>query len=224
VLLEERFGEFLSVQRHREGYSLGGYWATDVVRDASGVPVLDENGRAIVEECIWDLENPDLCQEEYLGPSLPTRTLGLTNTFRLFNNIQLFAFLDYQGGNWQWCAICSVRTRIDQNTQQINDPSLSDVERARLLSLQTEEFIYRADFIKLRELSATFTIPRSLTERAGFERASLTLSGRNLWMWTKYEGNTDPEVAFSSTNSFGRTDYAAIPMQRRLQVSLNVGF
>ena len=224
ILLEDRFGEFLSVQRHREGFPLGGYWATDVVRDANGVPVLDANGRAIVESCVWDLEDPDQCNEEYLGPSLPTRTLGLTNTFRLFNSLQLFAFLDYQGGNWQWCAICSVRTRIDLNTEQINDPNLSEVERARLLSLQTKEFIYRADFIKLRELSATYTIPRSLTQRAGFERASVTLSGRNLWMWTKYEGNTDPEVAFSSTNNFGRTDYAAIPMQRRLQVSLNVGF
>jgi TonB-linked SusC/RagA family outer membrane protein len=224
VLLEDRFGEFISVQRHREGFPLGGYWATDVVRDANGVPILDENGVAILVDCVWDPAQQDLCQEEYLGPMLPTRTVGLTNSVRLFNNLQLFAFMDYQGGHWQSCAICSVRTRIDRNTQQINDPNLSDTERARLLSLQTKEWVYRSDFIKLRELSATYTIPRQFSERLGVNRASMTVSARNLWMWTKYEGNTDPEVAFHSGSAFGRTDYAAIPLQRRLQVSLNFGF
>jgi TonB-dependent starch-binding outer membrane protein SusC len=224
VLLEETFGEFLSVQRHREGYPLGAYWSTDVVRDANGVPVLDANGAAILETCTWDPADRTACNEEYVGPMLPTRTLGLSNTVRIFNNLQLFAFFDYQGGNYQWCAICSVRTRLDRNSAEINNPNLDAVERARLLSLQTKEYIYESDFIKLRELSATYAIPRHFTERLGFNRVSATLSGRNLWMWTKYEGNTDPEVAFHSGSSFGRTDYAAIPMQRQLMVSLNFNF
>jgi hypothetical protein len=52
----------------------------------------------------------------------------------------------------------------------------------------------------------------------------LTLSGRNLWIWTKYEGNADPEVAFTSTAAFGTSDYGAIPMQRRWTISANVSF
>jgi TonB-linked SusC/RagA family outer membrane protein len=224
TLLEQRFGEFLSVQRHREGFPLGGYWATDVQRDARGMPILDANGQATVVPCVWDPQDHSLCEEEYLGPSMPTRTIGLTNTFRILNNLQIYSFLDYQGGHWQWCAICSVRTRIDNNTKEINDPNLDPVERARLLSLQTKEFIYRADFIKLRELAATYTIPPSFTSRFGFSRAAVTVSGRNLAVWTRYKGNTDPEVAFNSTNQFGRTDYAAIPMQRHIQVAFNFNF
>ena len=224
VLVEDRFGEFLSVQRHREGFPLGGYWSTDVKRDANGVPILNASGQAAIVDCVWDPEQPELCQEEYLGPSLPTRSVGLTNTLQIMNTLQLYAFVDYQGGHWQWCAICSVNTRIDRNTRAINDPNLSAVEKARLLSLQTKEFLYRADFIKLRELAATYTLPRTLTSRFGFSRAAVTLSGRNLWMWTKYEGASDPEVAFSSTSAFGRTDYAAIPMQRRLMMSFNFSF
>jgi TonB-dependent SusC/RagA subfamily outer membrane receptor len=224
ILLEDRFGEFLSVQRHREGFPLGGYWATDVQRDANGVPILNAAGQATPVPCVWDPQDPSLCEEEYLGPGLPTRTVGLTNTFTLFGNLRLYSFFDYQGGHWQWCAICSIRTRIDRNTQQLNDPNISETEYARLLSLQTREFIYRADFIKLRELSATYTLPRSFTSRFGFSRASVTLSGRNLGLWTKYKGPSDPEVAFTGTAQFTNTDYASIPQQRRWLVSMNFNF
>jgi TonB-linked SusC/RagA family outer membrane protein len=224
VLLEQTFGEFLSVQRHREGFPLGGYWSTDVRRDANGVPILNAAGQAIPVSCVWDPADRSTCEEEYLGPSLPTRSIGVTNTFRIFNNLQIYSFFDYQGGHWQWCAICSVNTRLDRNSKEINDPNITAVEKARLLSLQTKEYLYRSDFIKLRELSATYTLPGSWSSRVGFNRAAVTVSGRNLWMWTNYEGMSDPEVAFSSTSSFGRTDYAAIPMQRRLQFSMNFSF
>jgi hypothetical protein len=155
---------------------------------------------------------------------LPTRMIGLTNTLTLFDNLKFYVFADYQGGHYQWCAICSVRTRIDLNTQEINDPNLPADERARLLSLQTDEFIYKADFVKLREVSATYTLPRDLTERFGFSRASITVSGRNLGLWTKYKGNSDPEVTFTSTSEFDASDYAAIPQLRRLLVSMNFNF
>ncbi len=228
VLLEDAFGEFASVYRHREGYPLGGLWARDVVRDANGNVVLNANGAASVVECVWDPADPDAeCQEEFVGPSLPTRTFSLTNTVRVLNNLQFYVFTDYQGGHYQWCAICSIRTRIDKNTQQINDPNLSAEEKARLLSLQTKEWIYKADFIKLREVAVTYNIPSKYLTHAGFSRVAVTASGRNLAIWTKYKGNTDPEVSFNANganNGFGFTDYAAIPMQRRLLLSLNVGF
>jgi outer membrane receptor protein involved in Fe transport len=234
VLLEDRFGEFASVQRHREGYPLGGYWATDVKRDAQGVPILNAAGQAAVIDCVWDPTDTSLCQEEYVGPALPTRTLGLTNTFRFYNNLELHVFADYQGGQYQWCAICSVRTRLDNNNKLINNPDLSTTERARLLSLQTKEFILPADFVKLREVGVTYALPRTLINRAGFSRAAVTVAGRNLAIWTKYKGaemggSEDPEVAFNSANaagtaSFTNTDYASIPMQRRWNVSFNFNF
>jgi TonB-linked SusC/RagA family outer membrane protein len=224
ILLEDRFGPFINTQRHREGYPLGGLWAQDVQRDAQGNIVLNASGSAIVPTCVWPIEDAGDCSEEFKGPMLPTRQLGLTNTFTLFQNLRVYSFFDYQGGHWQWCAICSIRSRIDLNTKEVNDPTMPADEHARLVSLQTEEFIYPSDFIKLRELSATYTLPRSLTGRFGFERASITLSGRNLWMWTKYEGNSDPEVTFTSTSEFDRSDYAAIPQLRRLLVSLAFNF
>ena len=235
TLIEDRFGSFLSVQRHREGYPLGAFWATDVQRDANGRPILGPDGVALLEECVsWAVENRANCNETYVGSPFPTRQLGLTNTLQLFNNLQLYAFMDYQAGHYQWCAICSVRTRTDLNTEEINDvrlyPSSPEYEEwgkyelGLLKSAQTARYIMPADFIKLREISATYTLPDRFSQKAGVSRAAITLSGRNLWIWTKYKGNADPEVAFSGDASFSTADYGSIPMQRQWVMSLNLRF
>lgn len=227
---EERFGSFIATQRHREGYPLGGYWAQDVLRDAQGRPVLNQAGQAIVPTCTWPPQTPEDCTEEYVGPQLPTRTVGFTNTVTLFRNLRLYSFLDYRGGNYQWCAICSVRDRIDLNTRRIVDARIAFLEGtdpyewARLRSLQTKEYIYPADFLKLRELSVSYTIPQDWIARTGASQATVSLSGRNLWMWTAYKGGPDPEVAFDSGTEFNTSDYASIPQLRRWVFTMNFSF
>jgi TonB-linked SusC/RagA family outer membrane protein len=235
ILIETRSGAFLSVQRHREGYPLGGFWATDVQRDANGLPILDADGVALLKECpSWAEDERANCEEEFLGSPFPTRLVGLTNSLQLFGNLQLYAFLDYQGGHYQWCAICSVRTRTDQNSLERNDPRLDPshpeydtwgrYELGILRSSQTARYLSKADFLKLRELSATYSVPARYIERLRLSRAAVTLSGRNLWIWTKYQGGPDPEVAFTGTASFDTADYGSIPMQRRWVVSMNLSF
>jgi TonB-linked SusC/RagA family outer membrane protein len=214
---EIAFGGFGFVQKHKKGYPLGGYWAVDVKRDEAGNPILDDDGDAIVD---WD-------NEMYMGPVLPTREVGLTNTLTLFGNLRLFANLDYKGGNYQACAICSIRNRINRNTLQVNDPNASEAEKAVWLSRQTLTHTVPADFVKLRELSATYTLPESWVARFGGRTAALTVSGRNLWMWSEYDERTDmtdPEVTFDSTSLFENFDYASMPMLRRLLVSMRVSF
>ena len=218
-LTEISFGSFASVQKHIPGYPMGGFWSTDVVRDANGAPVLTSSGGVTVAST-----------DEYVGPSQPTREIGFTNTFTIFDNFRVFANLDYKGGNYQWCAICSIRNRIDQNTLLVNDPNSDPTEVAIAKSLQTKTWVKPADFIKLRELSLTYQLPASFAEQMKFSSAALTVSGRNLWMWTKYtfdqEGlsSPDPEVQFNSLSAFGRTDYAAIPMLRTFSASLRFSF
>ena len=45
---------------------------------------------------------------------LPTREITFTNTLTFFGNFRLYANLDYRGGHYQWCAMCSVRNRVDR--------------------------------------------------------------------------------------------------------------
>jgi hypothetical protein len=219
-LTEISFGSFATVQKHKPGYPMGGFWGIDVVRNADGTPDMSSG----------DVE---LAEEEYIGPSLPTREIGFTNTFTVFDNFRIFSNLDYKGGNYQWCAICSIRGRIDQNTFTHHRPDADPAEIAVVTSLQTRRWIREADFLKLREISLSYELPASATETIGVGSASVTVAGRNLWMWTKYSfedtdqaglGSPDPEVNFSSTSSFDRTDYASIPMLRSFSLSLRFSF
>ena len=214
ALDEISFGAFAQVHKHIEGYPLGGYWSVDVQRDGSGNPVLDPNGNAIV-----DFDN-----EVFVGPQLPTREVAFSNTVTLMGNLRIFAQMDYKAGNYQWCAICSIRNRIDRNSWEVNNPDASPAEIAVWRSRQTKTHLFPADLIKLREVALSYTLPTQMSGAFRADRATLTVSGRNLWMWTKYEGTSDPEVTFYSTGEFSELDYASTPMTRRLAASLALQF
>ena len=88
------------------------------------------------------------------------------------------------------------------------------------------------DFLRLREVSLAYTLPESVTVPLQVNHLSLTVSGRNLWLATRYKG-VDPEV-----NAIGRgggdtdleenflmgTDAWNLPLQRQFNVQLRVRF
>jgi TonB-linked SusC/RagA family outer membrane protein len=218
------FTTFGAIQKFSTGYPLGAYWATDVKRDANGAPLLT-NGSVSLDTL------------KYLGPSSPTREASFANTFTLLKNLRLYGYLDYKGGFYLFDGIKYVNDRLDQNTAQVNDPTFDPVQRQVLLSGATLPDIVRADFVKLREISLGYTLPALASSRIGASSATITLSARNLKIWklNGYPG-LDPEVSFSNGTSgtpgvaaspqtlFDRTDYASIPMLRRLIMSLNLVF
>jgi hypothetical protein len=91
--------------------------------------------------------------------------------------------------------------------------------------------IVRADFIKLRELSVAYTLPDFIVGRTRAKSVSLQVSGRNLAIW-KLKGypGIDPEVEFfnltssTATARFDHTDYCAIPMLRRVMLTMNINY
>ncbi len=214
ALEEIQFGAFAQVHKHIEGYPLGGYWYVDVVRDASGNPTLTSSGGVTV-----DFDN-----EVFLGPQLPTREIAFSNTFTFLGNLRVFAQFDYKGGHYQWCAICSIRNRIDRNSWEVNNPDADPVEVLVWRSRQTRTHLFPADFLKFRELAVSYTLPTDLSNAFRADRATVTLSGRNIWMWTRYGGTSDPEVTFYSTREFSELDYASTPMTRRLAASIALQF
>ena len=72
------------------------------------------------------------------------------------------------------------------------DPKLlADIQLGA--DLQTvNSFIEDASFFKLREISASYTLPDRWAGAVGARRATITVSGRNLHTWTNYSG-LDPE-------------------------------
>jgi TonB-dependent starch-binding outer membrane protein SusC len=65
-----------------------------------------------------------------------------------------------------------------------------------------EYWIEDGTFVKLRELSASYTLDLPPIRRVFREGVELTLSGRNLWVWTDYSGY-DPEINLFGTNAGG---------------------
>ncbi|HEX8905359.1 MAG TPA: hypothetical protein VF771_10980, partial [Longimicrobiaceae bacterium] len=84
------------------------------------------------------------------------------------------------------------------------------------------QWIEKADFTKLREVSASYTLPSRLSRRFGSQEMIFTLSGRNLHTWTNYTG-TDPEVN-ADASDFLLAETNSIPPTKRVTASLTVRF
>jgi TonB-linked SusC/RagA family outer membrane protein len=230
---EIRFGTFAINQKFQQGFPLGAYWYTDVVRDANGNPVLtDQNGNRALTGGKMTVDTA----LHYLGPSTPTREISLTNTFTIFKNFRLHSYFDYKGGGYLFDGIKYVNDRLDLNTWAVNNPNADPLTVQYLESGATRPDIVRSDFIKLRELSLAYTLPQVVAASARAKSATIQVSGRNLAIW-KLHGypGLDPEVEFfnavgsngqpaTPTSLFDRTDYCSIPMTRRIMVSMNLTF
>src|SRR5262249_12994410 len=153
------FGTFAVNQEFAAGFPLGAYWYTDIQRDGSGNPVLT-NGKVTVDPTL-----------RYLGPSEPTHEISLGNTFTLFKNWRLYGFFDYKGGFYLFDGIKYVNDRLDQNTWDVNNPNADPIHVQYLESGATKPDIVRADFIKLRELTLSYTLPQAVSRRFGSSSA-----------------------------------------------------
>jgi len=204
-------------QRHVEGFPLAAYWVHDPVWDAASGTYVPSAAR-------------------YLGPSTPTREASLANTFTFFGNLRLFSLFDYKGGyyllnmtDWRRCRA--------QLCEEVNDPGVSDERKGMLgADLGANDALYtqRADHIKIRDVSLTYSIPERLTRQLGGRRLAFTLAGHNLgYLWKPDYRGLDPEVTFNGINqpgddgqAFGwtRMDYWTVPMTRRITASIDVSF
>jgi TonB-linked SusC/RagA family outer membrane protein len=83
-------------------------------------------------------------------------------------------------------------------------------------------FIEDAGFVKLRDVSVSYTLEREWLERRfGLSSATLSLSGRNLKTWTRYTG-IDPESNLTGQSVGRGIDYFNNPQTRSWVVSVNL--
>jgi TonB-linked SusC/RagA family outer membrane protein len=94
----------------------------------------------------------------------------------------------------------------------------------RRVSGVTEAVIQDATYIKLRNVSIGYVLPAKLIEKSPLKSASLTITGRNLWIHSPHFTGGDPENnSFGSSNgSLGMFSYST-PTPRSINISLKVG-
>ncbi|MCZ8203314.1 SusC/RagA family TonB-linked outer membrane protein [Gemmatimonas sp.] len=176
---------------------------------------------------------------EPVGNLFPTLEWNITNTLTLFKNLRIAALLDAKRD-----FVVYNNTRFFRETQLVRsnlrlDPTaLPAEERLRRfgpfvseangsavpVNDAREPYIERGDFVRLRELSATYDVPRFLMDKLGkrVQGASVTLAFQNVRLWSDFSG-ADPEVN-AQTGAFAREDFLTAPLPRRSVLRFNLNF
>jgi hypothetical protein len=191
--------------------------------------------------------------DEFLGNVFPDKIFGVGTTLELGRRLNLDVMAEFQGGHslpnytgyqnerrGAWHPCFAIQEKIVAVHQGTNPNALDDVraiDRAKCaitgsgFSPNSDYWVEKADFWKLRSIALSYTIPERFLGGV-FNSATVTLSGRNLYTWTDWNG-PDPEVEDFSDRSgvnydgdgdFGRREYYTLPPNRTFLLSVRLGF
>ncbi|HUH47531.1 MAG TPA: hypothetical protein VLZ54_10290 [Arenibacter sp.] len=156
---------------------------------------------------------------------------GLSSSFN-FKRFSFSFLIDYKAGavifsgtnSWLYRRGMHKNTLIGRE-DGIGIVPASDIELYynEIRNKITEEFVYDADFAKLREVAIGFNIPAESLAGIGVKSAKLSLVGRNLLLLHSKVDNIDPESTYNSGNAQGM-DYFQTPTSRSFGLNLNVKF
>lgn len=218
----------LPTQRHVEGHPIGGFWTKRVTNatvtgtgpTATLTNVMCDNGAGGEAPCAT-------APVVFLGTPTPKMAGAFTSTLSLGENLRFFALLDFKRGHkllaadtYNRCAafgLCEVNVRPEAYSPQY----VANVRLGGALVI-ADQFVQDASYTKLREVSATYTLPGRFARYTRMDRASITLAGRNLHTWTKF-GGLDPDSR-SQIASIVQFDQATMPSLAQFVATLNFTF
>jgi TonB-linked SusC/RagA family outer membrane protein len=210
---------------------------TGANRDSLGLPIRgifsrlytynDANNNGIIEPSEVTVD-PNF---SYIGSAVPRDLVSVQSTFALLQQrVHVNVLLDYKGG---YSLFNSTTQFYCLNTNTCYDethPTASLADQARLVAMRfkttstTAGYWENGQFWRLREVSATLAVPQAVAGRMGMRDASLTFSGRNLHVWTKYKG-TDPESGYTTDNLQNvQNDFSTLSPPTYFTVRLNVHY
>ena len=197
-------------QIHRVGYPVSAYFMRRVVSaDVDGA------GNVINAMCEGqDGGSPVPCDgapRVFAGQPDPKLTGNINSSVSLFGNLRLSAEVDFQTGHKSVTGDIAGAHHLFRNTQAILTNSHPILEAYDQISGFSwfHSGLYGAGWAKLRNVSATYTLPEAMVSGIGASRASLTLSAQNLAiLWQQTEelfGRRiiDPENRLTSSETSG---------------------
>ena len=165
----------------------------------------------------------------FAGTPTPTSTGSVGNTFTLFKRLRLYALVDFKRGNSLYNFIEQGRCDgllgaglcdVNYHPTKYGATYVAEAGIGSYLAQAQDQFIQDASFLKLREVSATYSLPDRLIP--GFQHASFTLAARELGLWTHYRG-PDPEIN-GTPSGLTQFDQGVIPPLSRIVATLNLTF
>lgn len=174
----------------------------------------------------------------YLGSTVPTSTGGLNNTIK-WKSFTFNLYVDWALGHsinqnsemrYFMNTFANNYTLIDEvkkcwkqegdNTKYArftaNDPDDGNSNFSRTSNI----FNYKGDYLCLREISLSYSLPSNIVAKMGIHDLTFTVSGNNLHYFTAVKG-VSPEIGTSSTYSSSYNNYPPI---KKISLSAKVTF
>jgi TonB-linked SusC/RagA family outer membrane protein len=217
----------------KPGHSLSNYYAYRYLGTwKEGEAELAKIYNNVIGDARYEDYNQDsvLTTEDYqiLGSSIPTTLFGWNNTLQWRNfSLNLFfqGMAGYKKGAGAYSAAMSdavthrdLLDRWDAVENPTSDiPHFSQSSRSEFSS----RFLYRGDFIRLKNLSFSYLLDRNVLK---WFDATLSISGLNLWTLTNYKG-LDPEAStdFEDKLPVG-ADWGAYPNAKTWVFGIKLNF
>ena len=177
---------------------------------------------------------------QFLGGTFPDQIINPSFTLTLFKNVTIDAVGEFQRGGhllngtafqnagfglWQPCfaAQKALRAAAAGDASALATVNAQDRMRCSITAAERDYsyWVESADFFKLRSLSASYEVPKRFTP--GARNMTVALTGRNLFVNTKYTGS-DPETADQRTSTFSRRDYYNTSTYRTFLFSVRTSF
>ena len=181
----------------------------------------DVNGDGIIDDA----------DRVFLGSGLPKVFGGLTNVLsvgafeletlftysfgrKLFDTSLLFGISGDSNINKR----AVVLDRWTPENTDTDIPRAFQGRRGYINALPSDFFIQSADFVRLRTLRVTYTLPTQFSSVVGASAAQVSVIGTNLLTFTGYSGY-DPEASSGNRNSAGNLDAASAPLSPGLDLT-----
>lgn len=218
------------------GVFYGGVWQ----RDGAGNKVIGADGYPLIS-----------AQQGIISDPNPNFLLGFRNTFT-YKFVSLSVLLDSRVGGKIWngtkgalaffgrAKITEVRndSTIFEGVLADADGNATNVKNTQKVPLdqnwwrgngggfgnQAEDFVEDATWVRIREITLSVNVPKSITEKLHFGGINVSVFARNPLLWTSYTG-IDPETNLTGGGNSGfGLDYFNMPNTKSYGASLKLTF
>ncbi|MBK9292363.1 MAG: SusC/RagA family TonB-linked outer membrane protein [Bacteroidetes bacterium] len=212
------------------GQPYGSIFGNDWKRDANGNILIVDDPNA------WNYGYPESDEDETnLGNVMPDWTMGINNSLS-WKGLSLSFLFDIKKGGKMWNgtkgAMYFFGTHKDTESRgdgavyvfegvKMSNGQPNDIKVAKDIDWYRNgegsgftgpagQFVESTDWVRLRELTLSYALNRSLLTKTFLNSAEVFFTGRNLWLSTPYTG-VDPETSLIGAGNGQGLDYFNMP-------------
>ncbi|WP_177183834.1 SusC/RagA family TonB-linked outer membrane protein [Mucilaginibacter sp. OK283] len=141
------------------------------------------------------------------------KILSATSYYSIYRGLNKMTLNGREGG--------IVGAGVDATTGAANTKTATAQAYYQALATVSSVNVLDGSFIKLRQVSLGYSIPKTMIANTPFNSITLSLVGRNLWTIMKRSDNIDPESNFAPGINYAGIEGTSVPAVRTYGFNLN---